>query len=465
VLYHPFQGIFMTGDGFTIEQKHTGFAVYYGDDKLSRAGNDYEYEAGAVTNAAGVAGTKWEVYHAVDPDDQAITWLLEQYAMIPRPLITQCTRILMADYWQNLFRSANPEVWMDDSGNPVANRAAATQEPLPTSYTFDDNVIAMRATNAAGAGDSRIIPDRGSGTGEAPLAVNRLMSGTDVASPTPDMSMFENHATHEMGHAVGSRSFTPAPTNGTTSDDYTKAQYGFDETAGTAEGHARTLGFTAAMDANTYEITDTTGAIIVPDVPGSVIRDMLTDKAEGIDFEPAELVDVDKFPTFQAAFDAIGSHAVLKDNLLYKTVKENNGNVERGFYFPFGLVGGAAEVHFYAEKYGESWTKFDIAAWNEKPSHYALSAHFEFFAESFAAYFTGGNAPAKLQSLFTALAGASEADFAAGGGGGGGAGVDPEASAEASQESAAAPSEDEQSKEPAPLVPPIPVGSKRPFGQ
>jgi len=433
------QLIFGTGDGFDVEQKHVIFAIYYGEGKLGRAGDDFEWVRDTTT-LNGVAGDLVHVYVAVDPADQSLTLLLEQYAQMPRAAIAQCDKIIMAQYYQRLFRSAgNPDKWLNQAGNAaVANQGASHQFNIPTSYTFQDQrTIVMRSVDANGTADTWVPPDRGSGTGSAPLGVNRFGLGEPDASAAPDMNIFQNHATHEMGHVVGGRGFTPAPTSGKTPDDYTKEQYGWSENGGTADGYARTLGFTAAMDTTNYDLSDTAGTITVNGVAGSVIRQLLTDKATGTNSAPAALVGAGKFPNHQAAIDAIGNHNVLKNNLLYKTVVQNNGR--NAHIFHFGLSGSPAEVHFYAVKYNNQWAKYKTAGWNEKPSHYAVSHHKEFWAEAFCAYFTGGRAPAKLSALLSAIMASNDSDFANAGAGGGAAGAsNAEATAEASSEAAAA---------------------------
>ncbi|MBW2253933.1 MAG: hypothetical protein JRI25_04970 [Deltaproteobacteria bacterium] len=429
--------VFGTGDGFTVEQKHVIFALYYGENKLGRVGDDFEHQA-ETAHAGPVHGHHIHVYVAVDPADQSLAWLLEQYTQMPRAVLAQCTKVIMAQYYQRLFRaSGHADRWLSNAGLFVADQASADKINIPTSYTFQTaRTIVMRSTNATGVADTWVPGDVGSGVGSAPLGVNRFGLGEPDASAAPDMNIFQNHATHEMGHVVGNRGFTPAPTSGKTPDDYTKEQYGWSENGGTAEGYARTLGFTAAMDTTEYDLADTAGNS-VDDVNGSEIRDLLTDKAKGGNSPPAALVGAGKFPNQQAALDAIGNHNTLKNNLLYKTVVQNNGGNAHTFHF--GLSGSPAEVHYYAVKYNNQWAKYKTAGWNEKPSHYAVTHHKEFWAEAFCAYFTGGSAPAKLSNLLSAIQTSEDSDFADAGAGGGGAGAsNPEATAEGSSEAAAA---------------------------
>ncbi|MBW2256672.1 MAG: hypothetical protein JRI25_19035, partial [Deltaproteobacteria bacterium] len=388
-----------------------------------------------------------------------MAWLLEQYTQMPRAAIAQCTKVIMAQYYQRLFRSpGNPDKWVDQAGTAaVANQGASHQFNIPTSYTWqDEGVIVMRSTNATGVADTWTPGDLGSGTGSSPLGVNRVGMGEPGASVAPDMNIFQNHSTHEMGHVVGSKGFTPAPANGKTADDYTKEQYGWSENGGTADGYARTLGFTAAMDTTNYNLADTAGTTTVNGVAGTVIRDLLTDKAKGTNSAPAALVGAGKFANHQAVIDAIGNHATLKNNLLYKTVVQNNGR--NAHVFHFGLSGSPAEVHYYATKYNGQWAKYKAAGWTEKPSHYAVTHHKEYWAESFCTYFTGGSGPAKLQSLLLAMNNASDSDFTGAGAGGAGAGAsNPEAAQEASSEVPSSGSSEESSGgDEEALTPPLP---------
>jgi hypothetical protein len=260
-------------------------------------------------------------------------------------------------------------------------------------------------------------PDMGEGSGLAPRSVNRRNLGQSDASATPDMNRFQNHATHEVGHAVGARPLNTAPLNGQTPDAWTKSTYGWSD-GGTEEGYARTLQFTASMDTTSYTLRD--GAVSVT-VNGSVIRTLLSGYAKGNAPSPPELIDAadtTKFASVDDVLAAIGNHATLKSNLMYRTVQYNGGSKGECFMFPYGVASGA--IHFYCTRWpdGEKWVKYNNNGYTEKPSHYAVSSYGEFFAEAYTTYYTGGRVSARLQPIFAALDTASASDFGALPGGG-----------------------------------------------
>ncbi|MBW2255227.1 MAG: hypothetical protein JRI25_11585 [Deltaproteobacteria bacterium] len=408
-----FNWIFGNGEGYSLEQKFAGFAVLYGDGKLGRAGSDFDQPVKAWTSNTGTAGHIHFLHHVVDPNDDAMTIMLEQYSAMPRNLIALCSQVMMTDYHQIKFvSSGNPDQWLDASDNFVAAQASAKQFAKTTSFFTPQNVILYRSTDQHGTPDSRIANDLGTGTGAGPWAVNRFGAGQADAPAAGNMSLFENHATHEMGHAVGARPFNKAPASGKSSNEYTKTTYGWDDGGGTKEGYARTLGFTSTMDTTNYTLTEPIAPTSVP-TTGAVIRDFLAEVAAGNTPAPAALVDggTNKFIDAVEVMAAIGSHNTLKNSLIYKTVQANGGNKGNCHFFNQGLGAGASDVHFFSTNYGDKWVKYKAECWNQRPSHYAVSAHYEFFAEAYAVYFTGGRAPAKLQTLLTALETAETTDF------------------------------------------------------
>ncbi len=411
-----FRAIFGEGDGFDHTSRLVAFGVLYGDGLLARSGQDWDRNVSSARSGT-VDGRMHHVYHAVTPNSDAMGLFFTQFAMIPRPQVRLATKILMTDYHQRKFvSSGNDDRWLN--GNSfVDTRAAASQVSLTTSYYTSEGYILMRSLDSVGTPDTNLRPDMGTGPGLSARSVNRMGLGTDGASPNPDMNLFQNHATHEVGHAVGARPLNVAPANGTTPDDYTKRVYRWDN--GSAEGFARSLGFTATMDGTNYNLADAGGTVAVT-ASGRVIREFLAGYAAGQNPAPAELIGAGKFATAAAALAAIGNHDVLKLTLLFRTVRSNRGSASEGFMFPYGVDSGASDVHFFCTRWRNNWVKYAKSGYDERPSHYAVSSYKEYFAEVYTAHYTGGVTAAGLESLFVALDASSAADFGALGGGGGG---------------------------------------------
>lgn len=402
----PFLAMFNDGDGFTTEQSYTAFGLVWGEDLMMR--DDWDRDVGAVNSTTGASGRLHKVYNGNDPNADAMRFYFEQFRQIPRSQVMLATGILMADYYRKKWvpdAAGASTQWLN--AGSFDTEANATQHSLSTSFYTGENIIVMRSKDSSGTPDDKLVKDVGVDEGRSGLAVNRTGQGTDEESENPNLSMFQNHATHEIGHAVGVRTLDKAPLGGKSPDDYTKDTYSWG--AGSAEGFARTLGFTAAMDGTKYTLTDAAGAIEVKDVEGTVIRDLLTGYSKGDSPAPAELVGADKFADTKAVLDALANHDDFKDLNLFKTVKALKGKPDNAYLLPFGVEEG--DVHFFCTRWTDDWVKYDKKAYDERPSHYAVSSYREYFAEAYTEHYTGGKAPDSLSDVFTTLDSATADDY------------------------------------------------------
>ncbi|MEZ4437201.1 MAG: hypothetical protein R3F65_32815, partial [bacterium] len=280
---------------------------------------------------------------------------------------------------------------------------AAVQGPgaMTTSYyNSTNNAVLMRSVDAAGAPDTGAIADVGSGTGRGARAVNDQYD--DAGNLTGGLNYFQNHATHEIGHAVGNKRLVKDGID-STGDDYAKTYANWQQN-GNALQYARQLGWTAAMDATTYSLTH---GPKTRDVVGSDIRAWLVSRVGGT--APGASNGL-KTHFNGNEMSAIKSDATLAANILVRTV-DADGNKGSAFRMRHGIPNAGASVHFYSTRWGDTWVTYDKTAWDERVSHYSVSSYKEMFAEVYTAHYTGGSAPGGMQPYFTALDTAEQEHF------------------------------------------------------
>lgn len=379
------------GSGIALADKYTTWRALY-RTPLSRAGADHVYR----WNAGFLNTTSWEKrYIAVDPNDDAMNLFFHSFRQLPRAHIDTASGVLMCNFYR--IKSdpliGSNKFW-DDRNNPWTQMAAPGQIPIGTSYYMGDNWIVMRATStvAAGGGAAVGTPDTArignwSGSG---LAVNT--PGTDPLSPTTaaNMTMFHNHATHEVGHAVGARTLRRGTYN-ISGDDWART-YGNWAQNGSANGYATMCGWTAAMDTTSYTIATVGGPSIT--LAGAQIKAFLTGIiGSGLGSQSGHALAT-TFGGVSNALGALAVHAALGANLLVQNVVQlqagGAGNIpDVSYIVPAGIDPGATKVHFFATRWDNKWVTYDAACWRNKVSHYGVSSYKEMFAEMYTAKFTG----------------------------------------------------------------------------
>ncbi|MEZ4475560.1 MAG: hypothetical protein R3F60_33150 [bacterium] len=363
-----------------------------------------------------------QAYVSQAPDDNAMNLFFHQFRQLPRSHVDTANIIYMVQF---VVHQVTPD---DGSAVYFLNRAgqrmaAPGQDPIPTSYYFgDSNAIVMRSVGQnAGTGTAqpdtgRIGPGWANWTDRSPMAANTPgvdpLSGGNPAA----LSMFQNHATHEVGHAVGNRTLSTPGINAKP-DEWTRG-YATWRQDGSASGYARMLGFTAAMDSTRYTVSHD-GGTTTSTLDGDKIRDFLTTSAQGGDVSRNKLVR--DLGSAANAFAGLAAHAVLGANMLVRTVGELNARFngrmpDNNYFFPFGVPAGPTRVTFFCSRWGNQWVTYDRGAFDNKTSHYAVSSYKEMFAEMYTAKYSGGAVPPAIGSnnpstLFNALDNADPADF------------------------------------------------------
>jgi hypothetical protein len=205
------------------------------------------------------------------------------------------------------------------------------------------------------------------------------------------MTMFQNHATHEVGHAVGARTLQRDSYN-VSGDDWTM-QYGGWAQNGSPDGYAEMCGWNAGWDAASYAVVDlvtsTSHTLSGRDIKGFLVG--LVQFGRGFGHPLAAM-----FGGVDAALKALTDNPVLKTSLLVWNVQSLStlGNMpDMSYTISWGIDPGAAKVHFFCTRWGNVWVTYDADCWRNKVSHYGVSSHKEMFAELYTAKFTGAGLP------------------------------------------------------------------------
>ena len=418
------KGLFnLYGDGSGIndaDKVTTWDALYNADLKSSGDNLVIEWDAGS---ADFYDRTRRTVYVALDPTGATMDLFFQTYKQIPRSHIDTASVVVMShDRYRSQTKHRDGasiggyEIWpeetieefMDTDWNAVANQAAATED-MGTSYynSFANSIMIYSTSTVSGVADTGTISEVGTGDGRDAIGAGA--------------SWFENHAAHEVGHAVGNKRLVKDGIDDT-GDNYAK-NYAEWAQNGDATGYARQHGWTATHDATSYTLSH---GPTTEDVLGLFVRNYLTGIVDGSGAGWVNSVE----SNFGAnGLDAIKSNAVLAGHALVQCVDAIKGIVPGEAYQLRQGVPSAqgGKVHLYSTRWGDSWCTIKESAWNEKVSHYSVSSFKEMFAEIYTERYTGGGVPGGMQPFFDALDDAEPEDFPdlAGGGGGGGAGPAP----------------------------------------
>lgn len=397
--------LYADGTGIPPADKITTWRALY-NARLAAPGEDLVFEWSTLL------WSHEKRYVAVQPSGAAMDLFFHQYGQLPRAHVDTASVVIMSSHTTHRVEPLIGDAYfVNDSDKEIP---APGDVPLPTSYYIGSrSAVAMRSLDGSGKPDTGPVKHPGAGwADQSPWAVNT--PGTSPLSPAVPqaMSYFQNHATHEIGHAVGNRRFTGGG-HDTTPDAWAEG-YAAWQPDGSAEDYARMLGFTEAMDDTTYTLSHD-GGVTTYEVDGDDLREFLTDMAEGEDVSGHDLVD--EFGSLANVFTALAAEPSLSGNRLVRTLKALQGSLPgRAYAFPQGIPAGQARVTFYSTRWDDRWVSYDRAAYDGKPSHYAVSSPKEMFAELYTAYYSGGALPPAIggsdpQAFFDALDAADPAEL------------------------------------------------------
>ncbi|HEY0992072.1 MAG TPA: hypothetical protein VGD80_33705, partial [Kofleriaceae bacterium] len=375
--------LFGDGQRIALADKYATWAALY-TTPLKRAGENL------VTTGTAPGPLPWErTYYAVNPNDDAMNLFFHQYRQMPRTHVNTAAAIMMCEKYRLKATVGGHDVFVNDQVTPPVAMPAPGRLTLDTSYYMNNNWIVMRSINARGAPDARRI---GSNYG-APEAVNT--PGVDPVSggASLNMTLFANHATHEVGHAVGNRTLTRSGF-ATTGDNWAKSFGNWNDSNGTSEGYARICGFTPALESASYTLTDVTDPTRTLVQTGLQIRNFLTGIAQGGPGSQTGHAIATTFGGLQGARLALQAEPTIGPTILFNTIDTLWASLPgEGYHFPRGISAGAT-VHFFCTRWGNKWVTYDADCFRNKVSNYSVSSYKEMFAELYTAKFTGGALPA-----------------------------------------------------------------------
>ncbi len=447
--------IYGDGTGIRLNDKFATFGALYnatletsGEHKSPgnfSAGEALWKQAGITGAAAETFSTDYEdTYKVVRPESAAMDLFFEQYRVLPRAHIDTAAAIYMCRDWFSKWvihvtaapasrrRARDVTAYQtDDSGSNISLRKSTFQ--LATSYYMSDNSICMRSMRGSvGRADTsavdRTVYQRTDAGTTTETAIGGAVDGAPGAAAADRINMFQNHATHEVGHAVGNRQVTLKNEDGTvwdtTSGNRWATEYGGWARQATLADARRDFsvqhGWDVAWDANNYNLPkeDGSGNIVAT---GLEIRDLLCDCVEhGRAAVSGGLADATKFGAAGKALIAIRDCADSPPD--FETLGLWNRlftSPDNQFAFPGGFQGGADKVFFWCTRASPSgYFAYSRAAYNNQVSEYGLSSPAEMFAEIYTAWFSGNRGIAAVNGkspadLFTRLERATAADFGA----------------------------------------------------
>jgi hypothetical protein len=389
--------LYKDGSGIKIEDKYALWDAIY-RTPLKRKGMDDV----ATWEKPGEKGEKRFI--GVDPNDQAMNLFFQQYSQMPRTHVEATDAVVMCNVWTVKKTREVPgpggkitksEAFYDDKEQVTTT----PEQPMTTSFYWGyTNKLYMRAIDPTGAVDTAINSDDFVGkAGEAPGAVNRSKLG--LASP--DMTFFQNHATHEVGHAVGNKTLTRGKYS-VTGNDFCR-QYGQWKDGGSGLEYARMLGFGSDLDGRSFAIRESaSGSPSAQHFTGTEIRMFLTGIVEGGLASQASSNLATKIGSPTRALNAIMLVSDIASTVLAQTVKENENKFPgAGWQFPHGINGEQKTVTMYADG---RWQQYHASVYNHRVSSYSTYSVGENFAEMYTARYTNGYVP-------PAVGGMDMADF------------------------------------------------------
>jgi hypothetical protein len=351
----------------------------------------------------------WDREQRVDGvtvDDATMNGFLEMMHGLPQTHVRSAPIIFaaMIGVWNrktlNPDGTAGPNTWSLGTADPGTTNPTA----LDTSYWWDSNKIVMRAVgNAAGGFGGDNTPVAHAGDVKGPDG-KRVITGdgrplaVDTDEQARRMTIFQNHARHEIGHSVGARQLTIGSGNdkATTWASWAPSTAAALQTAYWPAGPNLNFNIAALGGAVSYNDADVRaylGSIVQTGSPdgGSVI---------GIDASASD-GDTKMIQRISAARPA----AVLPKYALEIWM--------RGLpnAYIFDNIAPAGTVHMRSTRTNAEYMQYSAEAQAELKTQwgwYSLSSPAECFAEIYTKKYSGGLTPRALNGVdwaafFTAL--------------------------------------------------------------
>ena len=382
--YHSLLKLLHDGTGFSLACLRSAIDLLFGPGRIRE--QPLVDNAGTVQVGSGTVLPLERVFEPVSPGVEELQAALRQYQHVPRANIMSANIVFAKTYMLRV--TTRHGVKYLGPQNTLVNKKH--HFPVVTSsYIQGANMIVMKiASDGANLkADSNIA------------SVNRTQA-EDGSGQRP-MSTFENHATHEVGHAVAARPVHKAPFDGATPNQWTARTWRW--AGGSPEGYAASLGWTSDLDAKTFNLGNQ------DHVSGATIHRSLVALIDDKPFDTTALGDEQEF------LEAAVSDPVLGRVSLIQRLDALGHSKADAYQMRFPLSPDVSRVHYPGQVADEagSWQSVDAAAFRNKPSEYAGKSKFEYFAELYTAYFNGQTIPSAALPAMEALKTATPSELGA----------------------------------------------------
>jgi len=350
---------------------------------------------GSTSTQAGATPTdppityEWRsVYMPVGPDDAAMKELLNAVKPIP-PAHVNLSQIAFVSQYKTQWRQTAPvptagSVWTD-----YVVSGAVSVTAIGTSYYLDNcHSIVIHSTASGAIAGTQAIGNMGDGNAVA-------VGGNLTTAPDGLLTIFQNHARHEVGHAVGAKVFQGMAQSG---DDF-------------ANGYGGWAASNAAAVTSAYWTKNATTEIdwtLLGGAPKQIINDvdvaayiigMIAGSAEPAGNAITALPGPNPGQKLGLLAPKYSDQALWKYFAPIGGLATPFGTQSNGYMFP-GFTPPGDEVHIWCSRATPAgWTKYSKAAYTAMVSShgwYSLASYKEMFAEMYTKKYSGGAAPAAV---------------------------------------------------------------------
>jgi hypothetical protein len=383
-----FEGVwFLFGDGKdrsetatreTFDHLFTSRILPAGDERAAAT-------VGDVAGAGGVV-TSWRVWFVpVNPDAKTTTSFLNAIRNLPQGQVNSANIAFVNQQKVQHKKKAPPPpdaTWTDQAGG--------TQTIATSFYVPPINLVVIQA-DASGSSKANEVT-LGQDTDKHGHAV-----GGSTEKGAPRMTLFQNHARHEVGHAVGNRKFDGVSETG---DEWAKAYGGWkgkDQAAFIAaywnKSGKTKLDFKPAGGAKDVEVDD---AEVAKWLAGVLASGGKQPDGNAVSRQPGDVSA--KFPILKKAYGD-QQLTLYFDAVLTRSGGQVASMRDNGYVYP-GFVPKSDEVFIYCSRHNPpgfvSYSKSAYTALLGSHGWYSLASYKEMFAEIYTNKYAGGKTPAAV---------------------------------------------------------------------
>lgn len=416
--YHAIWALWGSGNNRSKTAARATFSCLYTSRILPPGDQSATWPQGD-TNSGGITYAWRILYMPVTPNDTSTNLLLNAIRSMPQGQVNVANIAFAHQAQQQWRKKAPPPIGAWKSSADARGTTA-----IGTSYYLDATNTIIIQSSAGGAVSQTAIGQESDG--------NALAVGGSKEAGAPALTFFQNHARHEIGHAVGHRRFEGVPETG---DEFARSYGGWQQKsqaefiAAYWNRNGRTkLDFSSVGGSKDVEVDDKAVAewlaclIATGTQPdGNAITDQKADEIGKLQIIKSAYFDQQLTNYFSAVFQRSGNQlTAMKDN---------------GYVFP-GFSPSSTDVYIYCSRGTPAgfacYSKAAHRALVSSHGWYSLASHREMFAEIYTNKYASGRLPPAVNGQDPALffkqletskeAGASVSP--AGGGAAGGAAIE-----------------------------------------